>query len=101
MGPKEKHPGFNSSNPLIELEWAVSQVTSDLRQHKKPGIFARAASRSGILIPAGGALFLANAAALVKVIRQEFQCTTPVEVAFWGKEEAVEVLLSRIEVRSP
>lgn len=85
-------------SPLEELDQAVRDLREKLQRQKlRP---PKAASRTGIVIPAGGPIFLANAAALVQVLREHHQCAAPIEVAFWGHDEAVEPLLSRIEVRS-
>lgn len=72
--------------------------------HSKAGLqkervrSVRATRESGILIPAGGVLFLSNAAALVKVLRRHLQCNAAIEIAYWGRQEAVGDLLSKIEV---
>lgn len=91
-------PGVPNLSPLERLDQAVRSLRENpTRQNLRT---AKAAERTGILIPAGGPVFLANAAALVQVLREHHQCAAPVEVAFWGHDEAVEKLLSRIEVRS-
>ena len=78
------------------MEQTVREKQEVLRGKSFPVV--KASSPSGIVIPAGGQVFLRNAAALVQVLRQHHLCTISIEIAYWGQDEIVEPLLSRIEV---
>ena len=52
----------------------------------------------GIVIPAGGPVLLRNAAALVKVIREHYDCQLPIEIFYQGQQEWHEAAGSSLKV---
>ena len=100
-GRRDFKPGFkpNSVDSQTEAPRAAElliRAVKQLQQRRRLRVSVK--RQNGILIPAGGPLFLANAAALVKVLREHLHCQAPIQVAYWGQQEAIEILLSRIEV---
>lgn len=110
---RKHHKGFTpgpSTDPLLEAYWqqqydeAGEQIDpppdyfmedmmllKDYIYEERSNVFSRryspSAKRSrGILIPAGGRKYLANAFVSIKILRYKLKCTLPIVVAFWGDE---------------
>ena len=57
-----------------------------------------AATRAGIVIPAGGKWLLSNTLAVATVLRHALASTLPIEVVYNGQEEYDETLVTQLEV---
>lgn len=56
--------------------------------------------QQGILFPAGGTDMMANALAIIRVLRSVHGCQLPVEISYHGKAEASPVMQTALEVHN-
>lgn len=66
---------------------AIGCTQSCRRRQHQESLFKQQASQQGLLISAGGRDQLANVAIHIRVIRRHFNCTLPIEVVYYGKQE--------------